>query len=121
MALKLGGQQIEALIEREYKTLQAENTRKIKEFKESGAYISDETNFLVEFNSISTELKTALNIAHYHEKTLKDCFYSYVGLKRLNLSPLPNKQDLREKLIIATIDCDNLQEVLKNAGFTLTI
>lgn len=121
MALKLSGQQINALVEKEYKALQAENVRKIKEFKESEAYISDETNFLAEFSSISTELKTALNLTHYREKTLKDCFYSYVGLKRLDLPPLPNRQDLREKLIIATIDCDNLQEVLKNAGFTLTI
>jgi len=44
-----------------------------------------------------------------------------VGQKQLNLPLLPSKQDLREKLIIANIDCDNLQEVLKNAGFTLTI
>jgi len=121
MALKLGGQQIDALIERELKALLAENAKKIKEFKESESYITSETDFVTEFNSVSTELKTALNLMHYSEKNLKDYFWVNVGQKQLSITPPLNRQELREKLIIATIDCDNLQEVLKNAGFTLTI
>ena len=119
MALKLGGQQIDALIEREFKALQAENTKKIKEFKESEAYVSAENGIIAEYNRISPELR--LLIAVLKEDTLKYNYWSQVGQKQLNLPLLPSKQDLREKLIIANIDCDNLQEVLKNAGFTLTI
>ena len=120
MALKLGGQQIDALIEREFKALQAENTKKIKEFKESEAYITGENNIVAEYNRMSPELKSIL-YSSSREDTIRTNYWMTVGQKQLNLPLLPSKQDLREKLIIATIDCDNLQEVLKNAGFTLTI
>ncbi len=119
MALKLGGQQIDALIEREFKSLQAEREKKIKDFKESEAYINAENNIVAEYNRISPELRLLIPVLK--EDTVKYNYWSQVGQKQLNLPILPNRQDLREKLIIATIDCDNLQEVLKNAGFTLTI
>lgn len=119
MALKLGGQQIDALIEREFKALQAENTRKIKEFKESEAYITGENNIVAEYDRLSSEFKRLIPVSK--EDTLRYNYWMTVGQKQLNLPLLPSKQDLREKLIIANIDCDNLQEVLKNAGFTLTI
>ena len=120
MALKLSGQQIEALVEKEYKALQTKNAKKIKEFKESEAYITGENNIVAEYNRMSPELKSIL-YSSSREDTIRTNYWMTVGQKQLNLPLLPNKQDLREKLIIATIDCDNLQEVLKNAGFTLTI
>lgn len=119
MALKLGGQQIDALIEREFKALQAENTRKIKEFKESEAYLTAENSVIAEYDRLSSEFKRLIPVSK--EDTLRHNYWMTIGQKQLNLPILPNRQDLREKLIIATIDCDNLQEVLKNAGFTLTI
>lgn len=120
MALKLSGQQIDALIEKEYKAIVAENTRKTKEFKESKVYVTGEAKIMAEYKRMSSDLKTVLH-ASSNEQAIKTNYFNYIASKQLALPCLPNKQDLREKLIIATIDCDNLQEVLKNAGFTLTI
>lgn len=121
MALKLSGQQIDALVGKELKALMGENSKKIKEFKETEAYITGENTIIEEWNRMSPELKSLVYSSNANESVMRGNYFNVIGQKQLTLPMIPSRQSLMEKLIIATIDCDNLQEVLKNAGFTLTI
>lgn len=114
MSVKLSNQQIDSLVELEIKFVNAENADKKKKLKESVEFKNKVKAAMEEYQNIPLRFKNMINYGKLTKEILESLLFNEESLV---LKPHPDQRELRNKLIVATIDCENIAEVLKKVGF----